>query len=285
LSDDDVDVLFALPPAEFVAARDELARRLRADGHREGAQDVRKLRRPSVPAWAVNQLARTYAADLDSLLEAGRALQHAQRAALSGVRGSGLREATTRRRQLIDDLVDRAVRLLTDGGHSPEPHRAAIAATLEAATVDDDAAQAVLGGRLSKELPPPTGFGDLTGLSVVPAEPAPAPPPPPKREDNRAARRAELERALARAEGRAEEAELQARDAGQTADAARREADAAADALTELERQLEDARDRARTAQRHAREARDAASKARRTADNRTAEAEQARARLVDLAD
>lgn len=172
--DDPVDALFALPPEDFTAARDGLAKRLRAGGDAEAARQVRQLRRPTVPAWALNQLVRAGPEDLQRLLKTGDDLRRAQRAALSGAGGGRLREATARRRALLDELTERAARLLADSGRSPDPHRAAIAATLEAATVDDEAADLVRTGRLPRELPPPSGFGDLTGLTLVPdLEPEP----------------------------------------------------------------------------------------------------------------
>jgi hypothetical protein len=54
-----VDPLYAGPPEEFVAARDALAKRLRADGDRATAAEVAKLRRPTATAAALNQVART----------------------------------------------------------------------------------------------------------------------------------------------------------------------------------------------------------------------------------
>jgi hypothetical protein len=50
--------LYRLPVQEFVAARDQLARRLRAAGQRQAAHRVAALRRPPVSAWAANQLAQ-----------------------------------------------------------------------------------------------------------------------------------------------------------------------------------------------------------------------------------
>ena len=55
---DEIDQLFALPLDEFTAARNELARRLKQDGDAEAAEGVRGLAKPTVAAWAVNQLAR-----------------------------------------------------------------------------------------------------------------------------------------------------------------------------------------------------------------------------------
>ena len=60
--------LYRLPLAEFVPARDQLARQLRAAGDREAARQVASLRRPSISAWAANQLAQ--AAPLSESLQA-----------------------------------------------------------------------------------------------------------------------------------------------------------------------------------------------------------------------
>ena len=50
--DDEVDTLYGLPLDEFVAERDALSKRLRADKRREDANAVKALRKPSVAAWA-----------------------------------------------------------------------------------------------------------------------------------------------------------------------------------------------------------------------------------------
>jgi hypothetical protein len=45
-----VAALYRLPLGEFVAARDQLARQLRAAGDRDAARQVARLRRPSISA-------------------------------------------------------------------------------------------------------------------------------------------------------------------------------------------------------------------------------------------
>jgi hypothetical protein len=52
------DDLYALPPGEFTRARDERAKGLRKEGRRDEADEVKALRKPTVAAWALNQLAR-----------------------------------------------------------------------------------------------------------------------------------------------------------------------------------------------------------------------------------
>src|ERR671936_687467 len=80
----ELDRLYALPPGEFTSARDELAKRLRADGRRELADQVKQLRKPPVAAWLVNRLARERELDIQRLLKAGETLRDAQADAAAG---------------------------------------------------------------------------------------------------------------------------------------------------------------------------------------------------------
>src|ERR671919_752827 len=56
--DQQIDSLFGMPLDRFIPERDTLAKQLRATGDREAADRVKALRKPTVPAWALNQLAR-----------------------------------------------------------------------------------------------------------------------------------------------------------------------------------------------------------------------------------
>ena len=78
------DDLYALPPGEFTRARDERAKALRKEGKREEADAVKALRKPTVAAWALNQLARRRAKDVERLLTAGEKLRAAQEELLAG---------------------------------------------------------------------------------------------------------------------------------------------------------------------------------------------------------
>jgi len=53
---DDVDELFKLPLAEFIDARNSLAKQLKQSGRTDDANLVKTLAKPSVSAWTVNQL-------------------------------------------------------------------------------------------------------------------------------------------------------------------------------------------------------------------------------------
>lgn len=184
--DDGADELFSLPPGEFTAARDALAKRLRADGDKEVAAEVKKLRRPTVGAWAVNTVARAHRELVDAVQDAGRRLAEAQRQAPGRGTRDALRHATVERRDAVTAAVRAAVAL------AGEQHRDGIAATFEAAAAGDDR---VREGRLTKELDAPSGFGVLGDLPDLPeiAEAEPEPEPEEPAVDEEAVRAAERE--------------------------------------------------------------------------------------------
>ena len=95
--------LYGLPLDRFVAERGALAKSLRADGKRDEAAEVAKLRKPSVAAWAVNQLVRTQSREVKALFKAGDQLQRAQADLLAGKGDAGkLRAAAEREREAVD---------------------------------------------------------------------------------------------------------------------------------------------------------------------------------------
>jgi hypothetical protein len=153
------DELFGLPPEEFVAARDELARRLRREGDAEAAKRVKALRRPPLSAWAVNQLARGRGPGLDALLAAGERLRAAHQAALAGEGAAELRAAARAEREAVAGLVKAAMALLGEAGHATtDATHDRVAATLHAAAANPEAAELVRHGRLTADLDP-SGFG------------------------------------------------------------------------------------------------------------------------------
>jgi hypothetical protein len=320
-----IQALFELDPAGFVAARDDLAKRLRQAGAKEPATAVKALRRPTVAAWAVNLLARRERGLVEDLLEAGRALDEAQRQAISGKGAAAMRTAGSRRRTALSAAVKAAARLLEGEGGSPDAHLPGIRATLEAASADPDGAGAdVLAGRLSAELAGPSGFGTEAegggdggdmAMWTLPAEPAapkekrerrsrlkvapeperrrkakPEPEEPEEPEETAAARarREELEKARARAEeseAKAAELERVADEAADAADEAAGEADAAGKRATELAKELDRAERAARQAERTARVAASEATRAATEARRARTAASRAARVLADLED
>ncbi len=163
------DELYSLSPAEFTAARDEQARRVRAAGQRDLSGEIKKLARPTASAWLVNQLARQAPDELARLFDVGLALQEAQRT----LAGDRLRELSSKRRQVVADLLPLAAGLAADAG---QPASAGVLgevrATLEAALADPQAGDAVRSGHLTKALAY-AGLGevDLTAALALPAQP------------------------------------------------------------------------------------------------------------------
>lgn len=157
--DERADALYELPAGEFVAARDRLAKELKAEGAVKAAQEVKALKKPTVVAAALNRIARDHPDEIQSLLDAGTALESAS--------GAALRAAGRARR----DAVQAVVRL------APAAHRDGVSGTLEAALVDPDLATALVAGRLTKEAEAPAVFG--FGALPEPADDAPADEPEP----------------------------------------------------------------------------------------------------------
>ncbi len=157
--ENDVDALYAADPDGFVEARQALVKRLKADGEKEQAAQVAKLRRPTAAAWAVNQLARRHPDKLAHLVELGQELGRAHERLLAGGRDNATVTSGRRRREAIADLVERAAGILAESGRAADAHRDAIASTLDAASLDPAVGAEVVAGRLSKELDPPSGFG------------------------------------------------------------------------------------------------------------------------------
>jgi hypothetical protein len=143
------DELYALSPAEFTAARDDRARQARASGKRDEAAAIKKLARPTASAWLVNQLARTAPDAIARLVVVGSALAEAQR----NLVGERLRELSTERRQVINELLPRAREIASQAGQPASPGTMGeVRATLEAALADAGARAAVQSGRLTKAL-------------------------------------------------------------------------------------------------------------------------------------
>jgi hypothetical protein len=244
--DREIDRLYALPLEEFTAGRNALARRLKSEGDSEAAEQVAGLAKPSLPVWAINQLARQEKAKMRALLDAGAKLFKAQERALSGGGSDALRTAQADEREAIRDLVERTGAILEEAGRPPSrPILERIRSTLAAAALSETARGTLKAGRLTDELQM-SGFEALEGI-----EPAPRGKAKPRDElAERRKKKAEIERERRRlekqaielndradkAEQSAEEAEEAAAEAREVAEERRRDADAATAELRNFER-------------------------------------------------
>jgi drug/metabolite transporter (DMT)-like permease len=83
--------LFRVPPNEFVAERNKIAKALKADGEKDLAAAVSAVRRPGVSDWALDVAAAEHADDVAERGEAANEVLDAQEAAMEGRDGGDLR--------------------------------------------------------------------------------------------------------------------------------------------------------------------------------------------------
>ena len=165
--DPEVEALYGLPLDEFTPARNALARARSKAGDKESAAAVKGLRKASVVAWALNQLARQRTEDVDALLEAGARLRRAQTAALEGGDPAELRDASRAENTEVQALAAQAASILRGAGRGGTAvHEERLAATLRAAAVDPVAGDLLRRGVLAEELNP-AGFGFGVGEGGV----------------------------------------------------------------------------------------------------------------------
>jgi hypothetical protein len=229
---DDIDGLFEAPPDAFVKERDRLTRSLKEEGKDGLAAEVKALRKPTLPAWAVNQLVRRHPKEVQLLIEAGREVQAQQRAADP----EGLRRASQRRRDLISDLLRTAEPIVEEQGTATEATIRAIEATLEAASADPGAGEDLLRGRLTRPLAGGTGFEAVGGLVAVPGTGTEQPDPAAEAR----AEEGRLRKAVQDAQRRLEDAERDLRRAEMRAETLAAEAKKVAARATEAKEEVEE---------------------------------------------
>jgi hypothetical protein len=260
---DPSDALFSLPLEEFVAARNRLAAELGRGGDKDRAASVKALGKPSLSAWAANQLYWRERPLFDALAAAGAAVRRAD--------GAQLRAALEARRAALQAASRRAGELLAAAGSTPAPEMVRrVSNTLEAITTLAPSPD-TQPGRLTRDVDPP-GFDALAGLAAAAAPSRVLPfrraeaakeQAAEKPSSATAKRRAEAERqaALFAARQAVKDAEANLRAARRDADRARQAAErsrAAADQAENERRTLEEKLSRATaTAQTSARTARE----------------------------
>lgn len=261
--DDRIDELYALPLADFTAARNALAKSIRGP---EGAQ-VKRLEKPTVVPWAVNQVYWHDRPLWTRLMRAGQALRTAQIAALKG-RTADIRTASAEHRAVLADAVERAGSLAR--AHKANPATDQLSRMLEALSLAAEPRGTP--GRFA-ELVQPGGFEALAG--VTPAGRIAASEPTKPIAHPSSSNRAGHDRQTAARAAAAREAERQAeRDAAEAAVAAadrqveratatEAKAQARVDALRTQVEQAEADLERARTDRKAAETTRDRALRAR----------------------
>jgi hypothetical protein len=274
--DDEIDRLYQLPLAAFTPERNALAKRLGTAGG-----SIRVLEKPSLAAWAVNQLFWRRRAAFNRLTAAAAARRGAHAKLLAG-KGGDITAVDAAHGVALSAAGDEIRALLAEAGEAPS------SATMHAVT---ETLQALPGsahpGRLTKPLKL-AGFEALAGLVSTSARtlrgltPAPAvsrkprvsDAPPNPRAVKREADARKREEAARRRERAAIETELRE---------ARRDATTAAAALADARRTLtraKDARARLQDQLQFAVKTIDGASGDVRACEERAAKAGQAQAHL-----
>lgn len=157
------DTLYAGSADDFTEARNQAAKQVQDSGDKELAARIKKLKKPSVAAWAVNLLVRRESGQIDSVLGLAEQL----RAAAEALDGTELRALTRQRRQLTNALASTAKSLARDAGvRLTGPVVDQVEGMLTAAMLDPAAAQAVRTGRVVTAFTS-TGVSELDVAGVV----------------------------------------------------------------------------------------------------------------------
>jgi len=168
---DDLDSLFATPPAAFIAARKRIVAALKAAGRKDEAKEVEKIPRPSVAIWTVNQIAGR---DPEVIRRLGAITARLQSAA-----GAEYGAAAAELRQVLDELRGEAAAVLAAAGHEDVgPHLVQrVIANLRAAAGSRETRATLEAGRLTRDVEEQDAAASLFGGALgggTSGAPAPA---------------------------------------------------------------------------------------------------------------
>jgi len=224
---DDLDSLFATPPAKFIEERKRIVAALKGTGRKDEAKAVEKIPRPSLAVWTVNQIARR---DPELVRRLGAITERLRVAA-----GAEYGAAAAEHRQVLGALRDRAGEVLGDAGQEVDAHIIQrVSANLRAAAGSADTRATLERGRLERDLEEQDAAA-LFGIAGAAAIEAPA-----TKTEAKAAKSADA-KAKAKADA----------DADATAAETKAEERARAKQIAAAEREVKRLRDEAATARKH----------------------------------
>ncbi|MBY0494859.1 MAG: hypothetical protein K2Y23_11645 [Cyanobacteria bacterium] len=230
-ADDRIDALFQLPLDEFTSARNALARE-------SGDNAVKKLEKPNLAAWAVNQLYWHQRKLYDEVIKTSTQVRTAYKQMLAG-KSADVKAAEVFHAEAMRKAKD-AIRKMLEaaGNNASDAVMTPITETLDALPTTDRE------GRLTKPLRR-TGFEALQGVTIAarPAQPAkaPAPKPPAGESDREKKKRESDQQELAMAKERLRFAEAAEREAEAALDRAKRTLERAERTRERVESELEEA--------------------------------------------
>jgi hypothetical protein len=222
-----IDALYQLPLAGFTGARTALAKSLAGPE----ALRVRRLAKPTLVPWAINQLYWNARPVYDRVMQSGNRLRAAQIAQLKG-RPADIRDATEAHREALARAVHKSGELAAAVGSRPSGE--ALARTLEALSLSGTPLEHP--GRLT-EILQPAGFEALSGITPAARQAPDSVPRAPRTKEMASPKGAHEE------EKRAREERLRERERAE----ARRKADAAVKAAESVLKRAQAAEQRARS--------------------------------------
>ncbi len=171
--DDDIRAIYHGALGDFVAARQALAKRLKQEGDARAAA-VKELKKPSLSAWAVNQLFAHEGKAMAAFVAWGEKARAAQRKAEAGGDAKPLREALAAIGNETARLHVRGVEFLAAAERAPgEAIVERVRTNLEALALDPETAEVAARGWLDDDLEAP-GFEVMAALQVAAAGARPA---------------------------------------------------------------------------------------------------------------
>jgi hypothetical protein len=227
-----IDALYQLPLDEFTAARNALAKEA-------GDATIKKLEKPTLPAWAVNQLYWRERKIYDEVIKTSTQVRTAYKDMLGGKKADVKAaevfhaEAMRKAKEAIRHLLEEAGNTASDAVMTP------VVETLDALPTTDQP------GRLTRPLRR-TGFEALQGVTITakaqPLVPKAEPKKPVSDESDKERRRREADQqALAMNKERLRFAESAEREAEAAVERARRAVERAEKTRERIEKELEEA--------------------------------------------
>lgn len=231
MADDAIDQLYQLPLDEFTAARNALAKKT-------SDNSVKKLEKPTLPAWAVNQLYWRQRKLYDELIKTSTQVRTAYKKMLAGDKAD-VKAAETFHAEAMRKAKDAIRRILEDAGNSDsDAVMTPVTETLDALPTTDEP------GRLTRPLRR-TGFEALQGVTITAKARLITPKAEPKKagdESDKDRRRREAEQQeQAMNKERLRFAESAEREAGAAVERAKRALERAEKTRERIEKELEEA--------------------------------------------
>jgi len=188
MTTDLLDRLFSVPLKGFIEERRRVVTQLKAAGQAQQAKEVDKFAKPTVSAWATNQLAHRDPKLIEELAGVASRLRKVQLHGGGNKEGdSGYGDAVARQREILKKLRADAEEVLTSSGHAASPQVVErIVRNLREGVADEATRDTVARGRLSEDLEAvdfaalvgqATTTGSHAGRASVRAKDPPARPP------------------------------------------------------------------------------------------------------------